>query len=85
MRCERVKRAAFAADHERGVPSDDPRALPGRGSRAGPQRAAAEWRARHRGASAPPRRAASAARRPRPRHRDHHQVHLHRDDGHPHH
>lgn len=80
IRCERVNRAAVAADHERGVPSDDTGALPGRSARAA--RRAHGRRARDRGARAARRRAAAAARRARPRHRDHHQVHLHRDHGH---
>ena len=84
IRCERVKRAAVAADYQRGVPSDDPGALPGRCASEAGQRAAGARRARDGGARAR-RRAAAAARRARPRHRNHHQVHLHRDHRHPHH
>lgn len=81
MRCERVNRAAVGPDHERGVPSDDPGALPRR--RAPAHRAARARGARHCGtASEPWRGATPAALRPRPRHRNYHQIHLHRDHCH---
>lgn len=82
--CERVKRvdAAIAADHKRGVPSDDPGPLPGRAAGRGAPTAARRQRASYRGAARSRGRAAPAAFRPRPLHWDYHQVDVHRDDGH---
>lgn len=80
IRCERVKRTAYSADHERRVPSDDPGALPRRAaarlwpSGEGSEGDRREARRRNRDAS--------PALHARPGHGDHHQVHLHGDDGH---
>lgn len=77
IRCERVNRAA-SADHERGLPSDDSGALPGR-STGDYHRAPFQRRSRDRGARGSGCHAAPAARVSWSRHRDDHQVHLHRD------